>query len=170
MIREFRGSLEGGGLRVALLVSRFNEEYGLLLMQGAMSELLSLGVAEDDLEIISVPGALEMPTAAALRLAAEPAPDALVALGAVIRGETSHYDVVSTECARGLMELSRATGVPIAFGVLTTDNDEQALERAHPERRNKGAEAARVAVEMAGLARALRPGAGGGPGADGGTD
>ncbi|HVP39094.1 MAG TPA: 6,7-dimethyl-8-ribityllumazine synthase [Candidatus Saccharimonadales bacterium] len=155
-MNEFRGELDGHGLRVTLLVSRFNEEYGLLLIQGAMAELLRLGVAEADLEVISVPGALELPPAAALRLAREPAPDALVALGAVIRGETSHHELVARECARGLAELSRGTGVPVAFGVLTTENDEQALERAHPERRNKGAEAARAAVEMARLAQALR--------------
>jgi 6,7-dimethyl-8-ribityllumazine synthase len=160
---EFRGGLDGRGLKVALLVSRFNEEYGLLLVQGAMAELFELGVAESDLEVISVPGALELPTAAALRLAAASPPDALVALGAVIRGETAHFDLVAGECARGLAALSRETGVPIAFGVLATDNDEQALERAHPERHNKGAEAARVAVEMARLARAL-----GGPARAGG--
>jgi 6,7-dimethyl-8-ribityllumazine synthase len=157
-----RGSLDGAGLRVVLMVSRFNEEFGLLLLQGAMAELLHLGVAEDCLEVISVPGALELPTAAALRLAADPTPDALIALGAVVRGETTHYDLVAGECARGISELSRDTGVPIAFGVLTTENDEQALERAHPERANKGREVARVAVEMARLARLLRGPAGAG--------
>jgi 6,7-dimethyl-8-ribityllumazine synthase len=154
--RAFRGGLDAGGLRVALLVSRFNEEYGLLMLQAAMAELIRLGAREADLEVISVPGALELSTAAALRLAADPTPDALIALGAVIRGETTHYELVAAECARGLSTLSRDTGIPVAFGVLTTENEEQALERAHPERQNKGAEAARVAVEMARLSQALR--------------
>ncbi|MBI5837428.1 MAG: 6,7-dimethyl-8-ribityllumazine synthase [Candidatus Eisenbacteria bacterium] len=155
-MNTIRGSEDGTGMRVCILLSRFNEEHGILLMQGAMAELLRLGVAEDAIELVSVPGALELPTAAALRLAEAPAPHALVALGAVVRGETTHYDLVAGECARGLAELSRSTGVPVGFGVVTTENDEQALERAHPERRNKGAEAARAAVEMANLGRALR--------------
>jgi 6,7-dimethyl-8-ribityllumazine synthase len=153
-MREFRGSLEGKGLRISVLCSRFNPEFSDLLLLGALTELRSLGVGEDDIEVISLPGALELPAVAARRIAGG-APDALVALGAVIRGETTHYDIVAGECARGLAELSRATGVPIAFGVLTTENDEQALARAHPQRQNKGGEAARVAVEMARLHREL---------------
>lgn len=159
-MKEIRGGLDARGLKVSLLVSRFNSEYGELLLQGARRELSKLGLADADVEHVSVPGALELPAAAALRLAAGPV-DALVALGAVIRGETTHYDLVAGECIRGLMELSRETGVPIAFGVLATENDEQALERAHPDRQDKGGEAARVAVEMARLRQLLAPRVGG---------
>ena len=153
-MKEIQGQLDGRGLKVAVLVSRFNEEHGRNLLRGALRELRRLGVADADVEHISVPGALELPAAAALRLAAGPV-DALVALGAVVRGETSHYDLVAGECARGLAELARTTGVPVGFGVLTTENDAQAEERARPDRQDKGGEAARVAVEMAQLRRQL---------------
>ena len=158
-MRTFEGDLDGRGLKVVVLWSRFNSEIGTLLLEGARAELARLGVEDDAIELITVPGAFELPAAAARRLAGPPF-DAAVALGVVIRGETSHYEIVAGECARGLAELSRATGVPVAFGVLTTENEAQALERADPARQNKGAEAARVAVEMAALhARIARAGA-----------
>ena len=153
-MRELRGGPEGAGLEIVLLVSRFNAVFGEHLLQGALRELRRLGVGEDHIEVISVPGALELPAAAAQRLRSGK-PDAMIALGAVIRGETTHYDLVAGECARGLMELGRDSGVPVAFGVLTTEDEDQAMERAHPERQDKGGEAARVAVEMARLFREL---------------
>lgn len=155
-MRELRGGPEGRGLDIVVLVSRFNHVFGEHLLHGTLRELRRSGVEEDRIEVISVPGALELPAAAAHRLQAGK-PDAIIVLGAVIRGETTHYDIVAGECARGLMELSRLSGVPVAFGVLTTEDEDQALERAHPERQDKGGEAARVAVEMARLFREMNP-------------
>jgi len=158
-VKEFSGSLEGAGLRIAVVQSRFNQECSDLLLQGALGELRALGVGEDDIEVISVPGAFELPAVAARRISAGPL-DVIVALGAVIRGETTHYDIVAGECARGLAELSRSTGVPIAFGVLITENEDQARARENPAKENKGGEEARVAVEMARLHRELSGGGG----------
>ncbi len=143
-----RAGLDAHGLRVTVLVSRFNEELCALLERGALAELRRLGLTGEQLRVISVPGALELPWAAAECVRAGGL-DALVVLGVVIRGETTHYDLVARECARGICEVSRSSGVPAGFGVLTTENEEQALERAHPDRQDKGGEAARVAVEMA---------------------
>jgi 6,7-dimethyl-8-ribityllumazine synthase len=159
-VREIRTLPEGRDLRISILVSRFNPEFGEHLLEGALRELRRLEVPEAGIEVIRVPGALELPAAARRCLEARK-PDALVALGAVIRGETTHYEIVSSECAKGLLEASRDAGVPVAFGVLTTENEEQALDRAHPGRQDKGGEAARVAVEMACLFRELGRPAGG---------
>jgi 6,7-dimethyl-8-ribityllumazine synthase len=153
-LKELRGQPVGTGLRVCLVASRFNEEYGRLLLEGARRALLGAGVAEDDIEHVSVPGAFEIPGAAARRLELGGI-DALIALGAVIRGETTHYDLIAGECARGLAELARASRVPVIFGVLTTETEEQALERAHPARQDKGGEVARAALEMVHLHREL---------------
>lgn len=153
-MKEYRGRVDGADLRVCLLVSRYNEEYGQLLLQGATVALRAAGVREENLEMISVPGALELPGAAACRIR-QGGVDAIIALGAVIRGETTHYDLVARECARGLAELSRTSDIPVMFGVLATENYEQALERAHPRHQDKGGEVARGALEMAQLYREL---------------
>ncbi len=153
-MKEYRGRVDGEGLLVCVLVSRFNEEYGQLLLRGATAALRAAGVAEENLEMISVPGAFELAGAAAFRIR-QGGLDAVIALGAVIRGETTHYDFVAGECARGIAELSRGSDIPVVFGVLTTENDEQALERAHPDRQDKGGEVARAALEMAHLYRDL---------------
>lgn len=135
--------LDATGLRVALVVSRFNESFCERLLAGALAELSRLGVNAADLHTVHVPGALEVPLALQW-LAQSGRFDALVALGVVIRGETYHFEIVSNESARGVMDVQLETGVPVGNGILTTENDAQAEARI-----GKGAEAARVAVEMA---------------------
>jgi len=149
-------SLAGKGLRVAIVWSRFNEELVRLLLTACDRQLVELGVAAEDIDVVSVPGALEIPLALqALALErrgfAGRRYDALVALGCVVRGETFHFEIVATESARGILDVQLETGVPIANGVLTTDREAQAAERAPV----KGAEAARVAVEMANTLKAI---------------
>jgi 6,7-dimethyl-8-ribityllumazine synthase len=149
-------SLAGKGLRVAIVWSRFNEELVRLLLTACDKQLVELGVAAEDIDVVSVPGALEIPLALqALALErrglAGRRYDALVALGCVVRGETFHFEIVATESARGILDVQLETGVPIANGVLTTDREAQAAERAPV----KGAEAARVAVEMANTLKAI---------------
>ena len=147
-----RGSLDGRDLRVAVVQSRFNESVTEALLRGALDGLAEMGVPEEHVRAYSVPGAVEIPLAAK-NLAASGDWDAVVTVGAVIRGETSHYDYVCSMAADGCMQASLDTGVPIAFGVLTTENAEQAFARAVPGEGNKGREAARVAVELANLLR-----------------
>jgi 6,7-dimethyl-8-ribityllumazine synthase len=146
---------KGHGLAVAIVWSRFNEDIVRELLTACDRELVNLGVAPADIDVVSVPGALELPLALqALALRTRGFGrryDALVALGAVIRGETYHFEVVSNESARGILDVQLETGVPVANAVLTTSTEEQARERAAV----KGAEAARVAVEMANLLKAV---------------
>jgi 6,7-dimethyl-8-ribityllumazine synthase len=146
--------LKGEGLRIAIVWSRFNEEIVRQLVTACDKQLVELGVATDDIYVMSVPGALELPlalqTLALERKAFGRRFDALVALGAVVRGETYHFEVVANESARGILDVQLETGVPIANGVLTVSTDDQARARASV----KGAEAARVAVEMANSLRA----------------
>jgi len=142
------------GYRFALVVSRFNESVTRALRDGARAALLEAGAAETDVEEMRVPGAFELPQAA--RCAAETARyDAIVCLGCVIRGETPHFEFISSAVAHGIMDAAGDTGVPIAFGVLTTDTQAQAEERAGEGPNNKGREAAAAAIEMAVLFRAL---------------
>jgi 6,7-dimethyl-8-ribityllumazine synthase len=144
------------GARFALVVSRFNEALTSRLASGASAALREAGAAEGDVEVFTVPGAFELPQAA--RCAAETGRfDAIVCVGCVIRGETPHFEYISTAVAHGLMAASGETGIPMAFGVLTTDTWEQAEARAGDGRDNKGFEAAAAALEMAALFRALRP-------------
>jgi 6,7-dimethyl-8-ribityllumazine synthase len=151
----FAPDLKGDGLAVAIVWSRFNEDVVRELLTACDRELVNLGVAPADIDVVSVPGALEIPLALqALALRTRGFGrryDALVALGAVIRGETYHFEVVSNESARGIVEVQLETGVPVANAVLTTSTEEQARERASV----KGAEAARVAIEMANLLKAV---------------
>lgn len=142
-------ALDGKGLRVAIVVSRFNEDICGALLKGALSELSALGVRSEDVQTVQVAGALEIPLALQW-LAQTGRVDALLALGCVIRGETYHFEIVSNESARGITEVQLHTGVPVANGIITTENDAQAQARL-----GKGAEAARVAVEMARLRSAL---------------
>lgn len=155
-IEPIHGSLEARGMRFAIVLSRFNELVGEQLLDGAVDALVSRGAEADDIDIVRVPGAFEIPVT--LKALAETEEyDALVALGAVIRGETPHFDYVAGECARGVREVSVDYGLPIGFGVLTVNTLEQALERAGANQgSNKGAEAALVAVEMANLLKRLR--------------
>jgi len=132
------------------VLSRFNSDIGEGLLAACKAELLKLGVADEDITIATVPGALETPLILQ-HMALSEKYDALIALGAIIRGETYHFEVVANESARGISEVQLNTGVPVANAVLTTENDEQAIARMHV----KGAEAAQVAVEMYQLVRAL---------------
>ncbi len=152
----YEGGLDGAGVRLALVVSRFNEAVTTRLLAGAREAISQHGVSEDDVDIVWVPGAFELPLAAR-RLAESHRYDAIVCLGAVIRGETPHFEYVSAEAARGVSEVSRDTGVPAVFGVITPDTREQALERTGGSRGNKGADAVATAIEMVNLLRQLRP-------------
>lgn len=151
-IEEIDPDLDGAGLRVAIAMARFNEDIGEGLLSGCIAGLRKHGVADADVLLVTVPGALELPLVLQ-RLARSGRFDALVALGAVIRGETYHFEVVSNEMASGIMRVQLDTGVPIANGVLTTENDEQAEVRMAV----KGTECAQAAIEMARLLRAVAP-------------
>jgi 6,7-dimethyl-8-ribityllumazine synthase len=154
--RSLEGRLDGRGLKVAVVCARFNESVCERLLEGALVELARLGVRTEDTVVARVPGAFEL-AVAALHLARGGA-DAVVCLGAVIRGDTPHFDYVAGAAAGGIARVAEQTGVPVLFGVLTTDSVEQALERAGGRHGNKGAEAAEGAVAMANLVRALRAG------------
>ena len=146
----FEGHLSGDGLRVAVVASRFNEAIVTRLVDGALDGLRRHGVAADAIDVAWTPGAFELPLVAA-RLAASGAYDAIITVGAVIRGATSHYELVAGQCAAGVQRAQLDSGVPIVFGVLTTDTIEQAVERAGTKAGNKGFEAAAAAIEMANL-------------------
>lgn len=147
---EYSGSPSGAGRRVAVLVARFNERITQSLLDGALDALTRHGVALDDVDILWVPGAWELPFAARRTMAADRY-DAVVALGAVIRGETPHFDFVAGECARGLAQASADYDVPLGFGVLTTDDLAQAEARAGGAHGNKGWDASLAALEMTDL-------------------
>ena len=149
------GGLDAQGLRIGVVAARFNRFVTSRLVEGACEALLSHGVREDDLAVCWVPGSFEVPLAAA-EMARTGRWDALVCIGAVIRGETAHFDYVAGESARGVAEASRETGVPMAFGILTTYTEEQALARAGEGEDNRGYDAALTAIEMANLLRKLR--------------
>jgi 6,7-dimethyl-8-ribityllumazine synthase len=152
--RILEGGLDGAGRRVAIAASRFNRLVTDLLLAGASETLQRHGVAAGDIDVAWVPGAFELPLAAE-RLAATGRYAGVVAIGAVIRGATSHFEYVAGQAAAGLAAAARATGVPVAFGVLTCDTMEQALDRAGGKAGNKGAEAALTVLEMAGLLEAI---------------
>lgn len=153
-MREVRGSLHGGGLRIAIVAARFNELVTSRLVEGAKAGLRDAGIGDEDILLAWVPGSFEIPVVAK-RLASSGRFDAIVCLGAVIRGETTHFEYVAGEAARGIAQVARETGVPCIFGVLTTEDTAQALERAGGKMGNKGYEAALSAVQMATLLRAL---------------
>jgi 6,7-dimethyl-8-ribityllumazine synthase len=144
--------LAGADLNIAVIVSRFNEDVSKRLLRGALEALKERGVEEPD--VYWVPGALELPVTA-LTLAEKGGHDAIVCLGCVIRGETYHFEIVAGQSAAGLMQVQLDTGVPIAFGVLATENRDQAQARSGPKN-NKGAEAAEAAIEMANLLRSIQ--------------
>lgn len=147
--RSIRGKPDGAGRRFAIVVSRFNAAVTDRLLAGARSCLLQHGVSEAAIDVVSVPGAWELPLAA--QAAATRGYAAIIALGCVIRGETPHFDYVAGAAAQGLERVSLEAGLPVAFGVLTTDNAQQALARAGGRAGNKGWDAAMVALEMADL-------------------
>ena len=153
-IRTINGDLIARDLRFAIVASRFNDLVVDSLIRGAVDALLRHGASEKQVEIIRVPGAFDLPFVVR-RVAASKRYDAVVALGAVIRGATSHFDYVAGQCAAGLARVSEETGVPVAFGVLTTETVEQAFERAGTKAGNKGADAALAALELANLLKRL---------------
>jgi 6,7-dimethyl-8-ribityllumazine synthase len=148
------GDLSAKGLRFAIIVGRFNSFISDRLLAGAVDALTRSGCAEENITVVRVPGSWEMPIVAR-EMAIAKRHDAIIALGAVIRGDTPHFDYVAGETARGLADVARETGVPVAFGVLTTNNVEQAVDRAGVKGGNKGFDAALSAIEMANLMRRL---------------
>ena len=157
MPKELSGDLNGQGLRVAVVVARFNELVTRPLLNAAIGTLTRYGVVDDDINVVWVPGAFELPVVAK-SLAKTSRFDAIVCLGAVIRGETGHYDMVAGNAARGISQVGVDTGVPTIFGVLTTENMDQALNRAGGEASNMGANAAVAAIETARLVQAINTG------------
>lgn len=149
-MRELEPDLNGKGLRIGIVLSRFNGDIGDGLLSACKAQLIKLGVAEDAITLATVPGALEAPLVLQY-MANSQKYDALIALGAIIRGETYHFEVVANESARGISDVGLNTGVPVVNAVLTTQNDDQAIARMAI----KGAEAAAVAVEMANLLKQL---------------
>ena len=149
------GHLDAKGLKFAILVSRFNSVVTERLLTGAMDALTRTGCNAGDVEIVRVPGSWELPVTA-VELARQKRHDAIICLSAVIRGDTPHFDHIAAEAAKGLAQTSMETGVPVAFGVLTTNTLEQAVDRAGAKSGNKGFDAAMTAVEMGNLMRALR--------------
>ncbi|MEO6121038.1 MAG: 6,7-dimethyl-8-ribityllumazine synthase [Acidimicrobiales bacterium] len=157
-MNRYDGHLRGDGLRVALVAGRFNGLVTDRLVDGALDALVRHGVDDASVTLVRVPGAFEIPLVAA-RLAASGSVDAVVCLGAVIRGATGHYEQVAGQCAAGIQRAQLDAGVPVIFGVLTTDTLDQALDRAGGKAGNKGADAAVAAIEMADLLRQLpKPG------------
>ena len=154
MPRELTGSLDGAGLRFGIVVARFNRSVTGALLAGALEALAAHRVADDDVLVVHVPGAFEVPFAAQ-KLAVAGRCDALICLAAVVRGETPHFEYISAEVTRGVGSIVAEHRLPIAFGVLTTDTIEQALARAGEGHGNKGYEAAVTAIEMAQVARQL---------------
>lgn len=149
-MKKLEINLDGSGMRIGIVLSRFNPEIGNGLLAACEAELLKLGVDADDIVLATVPGALETPVVLH-QMADTDEFDALIALGAIIRGETYHFEVVANESARGVSDVQLSTGIPVANAILTTEDDEQAIARMSV----KGAEAATVAVEMANLLRQL---------------
>ena len=155
MSKIFEGQLSAAGLRFAIVVSRFNSFITERLLAGAMDGLVRAGGDPELIDVIKVPGSWEVPLAAG-EAARQKRYDAVICLGAVIRGETPHFDYVAGEAAKGIAQVSLQTGVPVAFGVLTTNTLEQAIDRAGAKGGNKGFDAAMTAIEMANLLRVLR--------------
>ena len=151
-MRTRRAELDGAGRRFAVVVSRFNEFFTRHLLEACAEELRAHGVLDDDVTAVWVPGAFEIPLAARRCVEAGDI-DAVIALGCIIRGETSHYDHVAAECAKGIAEAGRIGSIPVIFGVVTAETVEQAVERCGSKAGNKGADAARAALEMANLMR-----------------
>ena len=151
--QTFQGSLDATRLRIGIVVSRFNEFITEQLAKGALETLEKHGCAHENIRFVKVPGAWELPVAAKALTATC---DAVVALGAVVRGDTPHFEYVAGGAADGLQQVSVETGVPVAFGVLTTENLQQAMDRAGGKSGNKGSEAAEAAIELANLVKLLK--------------
>lgn len=154
MVKVFEGQLIAEGLKVGIVVARFNEFINTKLLGGALDGLKRHGVNEEDTAVVWVPGAFEIPLVAQ-KMAESKKYDAVICLGTVIRGSTSHYDYVCSEVSKGVAHVGMATGVPTIFGVLTTESIEQAIERAGTKAGNKGFESAVTAIEMANLLKQI---------------
>ncbi len=155
MSKVYQGMLLGKGLKFALVVSRFNEFISKKLLEGAQDALVRHDVTADNIDIAWVPGAFEIPLVAK-KLAQSKKYDAVICLGAVIRGSTPHFEYIASEVAKGIAAVNLETGVPVTFGVLTTENIEQAVERAGTKEGNKGFDAALNAIEMANVIKSLK--------------
>ncbi|MGE5284937.1 MAG: 6,7-dimethyl-8-ribityllumazine synthase [Actinomycetota bacterium] len=153
MARVIEGDLQGQGVKVSIVVSRFNSFITDRLLEGALDALRRHGVEEKGITVVRVPGSFEIPLG--VRRAAGQKVDAVIALGALIRGGTPHFDYLSAEVTKGVAQVMLETGIPVSFGVLTTDTVEQAIERAGTKAGNKGAEAAQSALEMVSLLRRM---------------
>jgi len=154
MPKIVEGNLQAKGLKFAIIVSRFNDFISERLLGGALDALVRSGALDADIQVVKVPGAWEIPLTAK-RLAEKQTCDAIVCLGAVIRGNTPHFEYVSAEVSKGIAAVSLEHGIPVTFGVLTTDSIEQAIERAGSKAGNKGWDAAQAAIEMANLMKKL---------------
>jgi 6,7-dimethyl-8-ribityllumazine synthase len=154
MAKVYQGNLIGTGLKIGIVVSRFNEFITSKLLDGALDALSRHGVNDEDIEIVWVPGSFEIPMAAD-RMASSGKYNAVVCLGAVIRGATPHFDYVAGEASKGIARVGLKTGLPVIFGVVTTDTIEQAIERAGTKVGNRGADAAESAIEMANLFKSM---------------
>jgi 6,7-dimethyl-8-ribityllumazine synthase len=153
MVKVIEGDLQGQGYRISIVVSRFNSLITERLLEGAIDALRRHGVEEEGITVIRVPGAFEIPLG--VSRAARQKVDAVIALGALIRGGTPHFDYLSSEVIKGVAHVMLETGIPVSFGVLTTDTVEQAIERAGTKAGNKGAEAAQSVLEMVSLLRRM---------------
>lgn len=153
-MKKYEGELQAKGLKFAIVVSRFNDFITNKLLDGAVDALLKHGASEQNIEVITVPGSFEIPLAAK-KVIEKKSPDAVICLGAVIRGATPHFGYVASEAARGIAAVSLEAGIPVAFGVITADTIEQAIERSGTKSSNKGWEAALAAIEMAQLLKKL---------------
>lgn len=153
-MKTIEGVLTTNGEKFCIIIARFNEFIGSKLLSGAIDELRRHGVEESDIDVVWVPGAFEIPIVAK-KCASTGKYNAIITLGAVIKGSTSHYDYVCAEVSKGVAAVGLETGVPVIFGVLTTDNIEQAIERAGTKSGNKGSDAAKSAIEMANLLKQI---------------
>lgn len=154
MVANIEGKLSASGMRFGIVVGRFNSFMAEQLVSGAIDTIVRHGGSSDDITVVRVPGSLEIPLACQ-KLAATGAVDAIVTVGAIIRGATSHYDIVCSEYAKGVAQVMLSSGLPVTFGVITADNLEQAIERSGSKAGNKGAEAALAAIEMVAVQREI---------------
>lgn len=157
MVKVYEGNFIGEGRRFGIVMSRFNDLIGRRLLEGALDALARHGVRDDDVEVAMVPGAFEIPVVARA-MARSGRYDAVIAVGAIIRGATPHFDYVAAEASKGIATVAMQTGVPVLFGIITADTIEQAVERAGTKAGNKGYDAAVAAIEMANLVKALGEG------------
>lgn len=154
MTQQLEGNFNGNGLRIGIVATRWNDFMGHRMQHGAVSALHRMGVNDDDITIATVPGCFEIPLVAQ-KMAASKKYDAIICLGVLIRGSTIHFDLIASEATKGVGQAALQSGIPVAFGIITTENIEQAIERAGSKVGNKGEEAAMAAIEMATLLKVI---------------